>query len=107
QSLSVRGRRSSVPAALTIVATDSQIPSAEGSTIESMMSLIEAVGRSGDSCLGGDCGARLHATTRKIDTLTTKSPRNLDMTFPSSYLVVSRSPFEVRPGGDQRQTIEA
>src|SRR5262252_10553124 len=44
-SMSVRGRRSSVPFRVTIVETESQMKSADGSTTESMMSLIVAVVR--------------------------------------------------------------
>src|SRR5215468_3828980 len=84
-SMSVRGRRSSVPFRVTIVETESQMKSADGSTTESMMSLIVAVVRNSAALVvvgaGAFAGASAlgpaHAAARSSPPPATQSPQNV------------------------------
>src|SRR5215831_2843045 len=84
-SMSVRGRRSSVPFRVTIVETESQMKSADGSTTESMMSLIVAVVRNSAALVvvgaGAFAGASAlgpaHAAASSSPPPATQSPQNV------------------------------
>jgi hypothetical protein len=64
-----------MPAALTVVATASQSASADGSTTESMMSLIVDVGRRGESD-AGSCDVPLHAAATSRHTSDAENQAN-------------------------------